>query len=45
VSPFLPLSATADRTEAGGTVTITCATFNGFFAAPVLTALQVGGIN
>jgi hypothetical protein len=45
VDTFLPLSATADLTAAGGTVTITCATFAGFFTAPVLTALQVGGIN
>jgi len=42
---FLPLSATADLTAGGGTVTITCATFNGFVIAPVLTALQVGAIN
>ncbi len=26
---FLPLSATADLTQGGGMVTITCATFNG----------------
>jgi hypothetical protein len=42
---FLPLLATADLTQGGGTVTITCATFAGEAIAPALTALQVGGIN
>ena len=42
---FLPLLATADLTPGGGTVTITCATSAGEAIAPVLTAIQVGGIN
>jgi hypothetical protein len=42
---YLPLSATADLTTAGGTVTITCATFDGVVRIVVLTALQVSGIN
>jgi hypothetical protein len=42
---YLALSSTADLTTAGGTVTITCATFDGSAHIVVLTALQVGGIN
>jgi hypothetical protein len=42
---YLPLSATADLTTAGGTVTITCASFDGSVHLVVLTALQVGAIN
>lgn len=42
---FLPLSATADLTPGGGTVTITCATFKGSAGEAALTAIQVGGIN
>jgi hypothetical protein len=42
---FLPLSAVADLTAGGGTVTITCATFSGQANDPALTAIQVGGIN
>jgi hypothetical protein len=42
---YLPLSATADLTTAGGTVTITCATFDGNAHIVALRALQVGAIN